>query len=291
MATIDELLARCTFPEAGTAVEVGVSGGADSTALLVLAVAAGCEVTAVHVDHGLRPGSPAEAELVAATAHRFRAKFRAACATVAPGPNLEARARAARYEALGPHALVGHTLDDRAETILLNLLRGSGAAGMAALRPPDPRRPLLALRRRETRSVCAELRVGVIEDPSNHDPSFRRNRVRHELLPLLDDIADRDVAPLLVRTGDLVAQDEQVLAALADRVDPTDAEAVAGAPPSIAARALRSWLADAHDGYSPSAAEVERVLEVARGETVATQLAGGSRVARHARRLRLEPPG
>ena len=107
----------------------------------MLAVAAGCEVTAVHVDHGLRPGSPAEAELVAATARRFRAGFRAVRAVVAPGPNLEARARAARYEALGPHALVGHTLDDRAETILLHLLRGSGAAGMAgapAAGPPPP---------------------------------------------------------------------------------------------------------------------------------------------------------
>ncbi len=82
-----------------------------------------------------------------------------------------------------------------------------------------------------------------------------------------------------------------MLAALAARVDATDAAALAAAPRSIAARALRTWLADAHDGYSPSAAEVERVLEVARGEAIATQLAGGARVARTGQVLRVESDG
>jgi tRNA(Ile)-lysidine synthase len=289
VADLDELLTRCTFPPPSTAVEVGVSGGSDSTALLILAVAAGCDVTVVHIDHGLRAGSADEAAMVGATARRFRAGFTARRVEIAPGPNLEARARQARYEALGPDALVGHTLDDRAETILLHLLRGAGADGLTALRPPDPRRPLLGLRRSETVAVCAELGVATLDDPSNQDLTFRRNRVRHQLLPLLDEIAERDVAPLLVRTGDLVAQDEQVLAALADRVDPTDARALADAPRSIAARSLRRWLAASHDGYAPGSAEVERVLAVARGEAVATQLAGGERVARTGQRLRIEP--
>lgn len=290
MALTDELLTRCTFPEPGTNVDVGVSGGPDSSALLVLAVAAGCDVTAIHVDHGLRPGSELEAEAVEATARRFRAKFRGLTAAVEDGPNLEARARAARYDALGPDALVGHTLDDRAETVLLHLLRGAGAEGIAALRTPDPRRPLLQLRRAETVALCAELGIGTVTDPSNDDPRFRRNRIRAELLPLLDAIAERDVAPLLARTGDLVAADEEVLIALADRVDPTDAKAIAAAPNSIAARSLRRWLAEVHDGYAPDAAEIARVLDVARGGAIATELAGGSRVARRGQVLRIEPP-
>src|SRR5205085_8899120 len=120
------LLGRCVFPGAGTVVTCAVSGGADSLALLVLAVGAGCEVTAVHVDHGLREGSAAEADLVRAAAARFGAGFVAERVMVAPGANLEARARAARYGVLPADVLTGHTADDQAETVLLNLLRGAG---------------------------------------------------------------------------------------------------------------------------------------------------------------------
>ena len=92
-ATITGLLARCTFPAPGTEVTCAVSGGADSTALLVLAVTAGLSVTAVHVDHGVRPGSALEAEVVRATAHQWGAEFRAERVYLDDGPNFEARAR------------------------------------------------------------------------------------------------------------------------------------------------------------------------------------------------------
>ena len=92
---IDALLPRCRFPAAGSDVTCAVSGGADSLALLALAVAAGTRVTAVHVDHGLRAGGDDEAHVVADAAARFGAAFRAVRVEVAPGPNLEARARAA----------------------------------------------------------------------------------------------------------------------------------------------------------------------------------------------------
>ena len=140
------LLARCDFPAAGTDVTCAVSGGADSLALLVLATHAGCRVTAVHVDHGIRPGSAGEAEVVRAAAERFGADFRAEAVAVVPGPNLEARARAARYGVLPPDVLTGHTADDQAETVLLNLARGAGLDGLAGMAPA--RRPLRRLRRR-----------------------------------------------------------------------------------------------------------------------------------------------
>lgn len=288
MPTRDELLTRCDFPPAGTPVELGVSGGPDSMALLVLAVAAGCAVTAVHVDHGLRATSGSEAAVVEVAATRFGADFRAVRVEVDAGPNLEARARAARYEALGPHALVGHTLDDRAETILMHLLRGTGAAGLAALAPPDPRRPLLGLRRSETVELCRTLAVQTVTDPSNRSPRFTRNRIRHELLGLMDDISGRDTAVLLARTADLVAADDAYLAELAEGIDPTDAVALHAAPRPLAVRALRRWLATAHDGYAPDAAEIGRVLAVAAGTATAAQLVGGARVARTGQRLRIE---
>jgi tRNA(Ile)-lysidine synthase len=267
-----------------------VSGGADSLALLALAVAAGCRATAVHVDHGLRPGSAGEAEVVRAAAERLGAEFQALTVEVAPGPNLEARARAARYAVLPPAALTGHTADDQAETVLLNLVRGAGLDGLAGMSPE--RRPIRHLRRRETRALCAALGLDPVADPSNDDPAFRRNRVRHELIPLLDAIAERDVTAVLARQADTARAEAAFLDDLAARIDVHDAKALAAAPVVLARRAVRLWLraTGGEERHPPDAAAVERALAVARGEAVACELAGGWRVARTRGRMRLEPP-
>jgi tRNA(Ile)-lysidine synthase len=255
---------------------------------VALARAAGCSVTAVHVDHALRPDSATAAEAARRTATALDARFELVRVAVGDGPNLEARARDARHGALGSGALTGHTADDRAETVLLNLLRGAGLDGLSAM-APAPTRPLLDLRRAETdafsRALAAELDFVVVDDPSNRDPRFRRNRVRHELLPLLDDVAGRDVVPLLVRTAELAGDDLAVLTDAARGIDPTDARRLAAAPPALARRALRAWLTDG--GYPPDAATVERVLDVARGERLACELTGGRRVERRRQRLHL----
>src|SRR4051812_10148101 len=149
-------------------------------ALLALATVAGLVVTAVHVDHCLRPGSAGEAEVVAAAARRFGAAFRSETVPVGDGPNLEARARVARYGVLPAGVLTGHTADDQAETVLVNLLRGAGIDGLAGIRA-DERRPLLGVRRADTLALCADLAIEPVVDPSNDDPRFVRNRVRHEL--------------------------------------------------------------------------------------------------------------
>ncbi len=250
-------------------------------------------MTAVHVDHGLRPGSAVEAERVAAAAARVGASFRSVRVEVALGPDQEARARSARHAALGPRAALGHTADDQAETVLVNLLRGAGLAGLSSLRP-GPRHPLLGLRRSETRGLCASLDLDPVEDPSNADPRFVRNRVRHEVLPLLAAVASRDPVPLLVRTAEVAAGDADLLDQLAAGLDPADARALAGAPPPLAARAVRRWLAG--DGSGPGGAErhppdratVDRVLAVAAGRAVACEVTGGWRVSRTGQVLRLE---
>ncbi len=289
---VRDLLPRCTFPPPGHPVTLAVSGGADSLTLLVLAVATGLAptATAVHVDHGLRPGSAAEASVVAAAAERFGLAFRSQSCVVADGPNLEARARAARYSVLPADVLTGHTADDRAETILLNLLWGAGLDGLSAMRPSQ-RRPLLGLRRAETESVCRLVGIEPVHDPSNADARFRRNRIRHELLPLLADVAGRDPVPVLCRQADLLADDADLLDNLAAGIDPTDAKTLAAAPLPLARRVVRTWLrASSPNGQPPSAAEVERVLAVAREASVATEVDGGRRVTRTAGRLRIEPP-
>ncbi len=116
-----------------------------------------------------------------------------------------------------------------------------------------------------------------------------RTRVRHELLPLMADIAARDVVPLLTRTADLLADDLALADAGAAELDPTDARALAAAPPPQARRAVRRWLAAG--GYPPDAATVARVLDVAGGRHVACEITGGRRVERHRQRLRIVAGG
>ena len=174
--------------------------------------------------------------------------------------------------------LTGHTADDQAETVLLNLLRGAGADGLAGMRENGRvGRPLLGLRRRETGPCARSSASQPVDDPTNADPSFARNRIRHDLLPLMAELAGRDLVPILARQAGLLADDVELLDELADEIDPSDASALAAARPALARRAVRRWLraGAGPEHHPPSAAEVERVLAVARGDAVACQLAGG----------------
>lgn len=285
--SITALLERCRFPSPGSTVSCAVSGGADSLALLALAVAHGLHVTAIHVDHGLRPDSAREAELVARYADHVGAGFESRTVSVEPGPNVEARARLARYAVLPDDVLTGHTADDRVETMLINLLRGaglSGLQGMGTTGGPSGRvgHPLLHLRRHETVAVCTELEWTPFHDPSNLDTTLLRNRIRLDLLPRLVDASGRDLIEVLSRQADLLADDEDLLDHLSAALDPTDARALADAPAPLARRAIRRWLTTDHP---PDAATVERVLAVARGDAVACEISGGNRIQRRNQRL------
>ncbi len=149
-------------------------------------------------------------------------------------------------------------------------------------------------------TLCARPWVWMpVQDASNDDPAFLRNRVRHELLPLCADIAGRDPVPLLARQAGVLRDEVSLLNALARQAapDPQDAKAIAALPAPLARRAVRQWLQEAcgeGDGaraYPPSLAEVERVLAVAAGTAVATEISGGRRVRRSAGRLSVEAAG
>ncbi|MDE3204169.1 MAG: tRNA lysidine(34) synthetase TilS [Acidobacteriota bacterium] len=307
------LLVSCRFPapEAGP-VALAVSGGPDSLALMVLAARAGLTGVVLHVDHGLRPGSAAEAALVAEAAATFGFAFRAERVRVAPGPDLEARARRARYSVLPAGVLTGHTMDDQAETVLLNLLRGAGVDGLAAMRNapaptplvargaahqadrdgviPTVRRPLLGIRKHHTMEVCRRAGLAPFEDPTNADGRYRRNRVRADLIPLMNAIAERDVVPLLARQASVMGATADLLDVLAAGIDPTDVEGLRSAPAVLAQRSLRAWLRSGAGHHPPSAAEVARVMDVVHGRFVACELSGGRRVARRRGRLSLSTP-
>jgi tRNA(Ile)-lysidine synthase len=182
--------------------------------------------------------------------------------------------------------MTGHTADDQAETILINLLRGSGTRGLAGMQPTT-QRPLIHLRRRETQALCNALGITVFNDPSNSDERFQRNRIRHEVLPLMESLAKRDLVPVLTRQADLLRDDDDLLNELARALDPTDALALASAPLALARRAIRAWLTNP---LVPDSATVERVLEVARGNTLACDIGLGRQVRRSQQQLRITEP-
>jgi tRNA(Ile)-lysidine synthase len=280
------LLARCTFPQGD--VTCAVSGGADSLALLVLAVHAGCTVTAVHVDHGLREGSADEADVVRDAAARYGAAFRAETVDVSPGPNLEARARAARYAVLPRDVLTGHTADDQAETVLLNLLRGAALDGLAGMRPEG--HPILALRRFETEALCAAEGLTPVVDPSNVDPAYRRNRVRHELLPALRSVhpaAEENVR----RTAELLREEaavlDEVVAGVLDGRREIELHRLAALPPALARLVMRRLAEDTLGRTVPRAARrTEDVLAL--GPDGALDLGDGARARVRAGTLSFE---
>ena len=282
---LDELAARCTFPDRA-AIDCAVSGGPDSCALLALARHSGREVTVHHVDHDIRAGSAAEADLVRDVAGRFGAGFVSHTVHVAPGANLEARARGLRYGVLPSDVLTGHTADDHAETVLLNLMRGGGLDAAAGIRAAT--RPILGLRRHETHELCDALGVDVVDDVSNRDPRFKRNRVRAEVIPLLNEIAERDVVPLLARAADVARVDVDFLNELAAEIEVTSVAALRNAPEALRRRAVRLWLSTDHP---PSSATVERVLSVIDGSATSTEIGSGRVVRRSAGKLWLESGG
>ncbi len=225
---------------------------------------------------------------MADAAARYGARFRSEAVTVLPGPNLQARARAARYQVLPADVLTGHTADDQAETMLLNLMRGAGRPGLAGMRR-DQRRPLLDLRRAETAALCVAEGLDALQDPTNRDPTHRRTRVRHEVLPLLDDVAGRDVVPVLARQAEILGQETELLDRLAADLDPTDTRALQVAEPALARRALRAWLWRGMGAeYPVDAAAIDRVLAVVRHEAKGADVQAGWRVLRADGRLRLE---
>jgi tRNA(Ile)-lysidine synthase len=249
----------------------------------VLAAAHSTDVTAWHVDHGLRDGSSAEAQIVHDIALALGAKFESRTVAIESGSNLEARAREARFAVLPTDVATGHTADDQAETVLVNLLRGAGMRGLSGMQG-GPQHPILQLRRSDTVALCDALGISVFHDPSNDDDRFQRNRIRHEVLPLLQSISQRDVVSVIARQAELVRDDDALLDELASAIDPTDAKAIAAAPQALARRALRMWLAHP---YPPDLATVERVLCVARGEAPGCDIGGGRQVKRSQQRLKI----
>lgn len=289
---------------------LAVSGGPDSMALLHGAarmVARGdraWRLTVAHLDHGLRPDSADDAIFVAGTATRLGLPAEVRRIDVAGlarhiGVSIEEAGRAARYRVLeeiapdGALIATAHTLDDLAETVLINLLRGSGVAGMAGIPARRGRiaRPLLDARRQELRELLDAAGIDYRIDPSNADPVHLRNRIRAELLPALESIRPGAVERI-GRFSRLAADDD----ALLDELAAAELEKRAldhGAidwrnPPSpaLGRRVLRLATGDP----VPSAERIEALRTAAEGDrgAVVIELGGGCAASVRRRRIRIE---
>jgi tRNA(Ile)-lysidine synthase len=221
---------------AGDLVLAACSGGADSLAMAAAlafeAPRAGLRAGGIVIDHGLQAGSAELAESVVRTMTALGLDPAWSVAVTVAGPDSpgpypgpEAAARVARYAALGQAAdqagaaaiMLGHTLDDQAETVLLGLARGSGARSLAGMPARSGRylRPLLSLRKADTQAACTALGLRPWEDPHNADPAFARVRVRAGLLPALEAALGPGVPEALARTARMLRADAEALDALA----------------------------------------------------------------------------
>ncbi len=247
----------------------GVSGGADSVFLLHLLHEVGIEnVVVCHLHHGLR-GSEADADaefvrqLAAKLGYCFELK-QADLAVEYPALGVESAGRSARRAFFAQVATaqqanticLGHHADDRAETILFNLLRGSGTGGVSSLQVTDKQtlsgrefvilRPLLAIRAGEIRNALEQAGLNWREDASNKQPDFTRNRLRHEVIPLLNEVMSRDIVPSLLRLAAVAeAEDEwlnQQVEELALDVE-ISVKKFRPLPLALQRRLVRNWLA------------------------------------------------
>ncbi len=289
---------------------VAVSGGPDSMALLhgmaglVATGARGWRLTVAHLDHGLRPDSADDAAFVADAVRTLGLRYEARRTDVAAlarseGRSIEEAARDARYRFLhevapeGTLIATAHTLDDSAETVLINLMRGSGLAGVAGIPARRGRvvRPLIGARRETLRALLDDAGIAYRLDPSNEDPTHLRNRIRHEVLPLLDELRSGAVERIGAFSR-LAADDDGLLdqlaaAELERRREPDGAVAWSDPPaPALARRVLRLAIGDP----APSAERIEALLEAADGSRggIRIELGGGRAASVRERRIRFE---
>ena len=302
----------------GATVLVACSGGADSLALLAATVFEASRVpirvVGVVVDHGLQDDSAPHTEAVVAQMASLGADETASIrVTVDPGPGgVEAGAREARYVALSQlvghfHAdavLLGHTLDDQAETVLLGLTRGSGARSLRGMRRSFREdggvlflRPLLDLTRDRTEAACRADGLTWWNDPHNADPRFTRARVRHTVMPVLERELGPGVAQALARTADLVREESEVVDVEVDRAlrrwyDGTaiDLVALGSEPAAVRTRVLRHAAIDSGAVASElTRAHVLAMVDLRPGKEV--QLPGHLTAHRDGPLLRFRPTG
>lgn len=283
---------------------VALSGGADSAALAFIADrASSTKPRCVHVHHGL-----AASERLAEAAGDIAQMLEMACDVVSvdvpEGSSPEAMARDARYQALesavtrDENLLLGHTRNDQAETVLLNLIRGAGLRGLSGMpyqRTSQMCRPFLNVTRDETRELATLRGLPFVDDPTNTDLSLRRNFVRLELIPRMEEL-NPNLVDSLARTAEHVRGDSEFLDHLRPAPIFTDGKTARVATgilltldPPLRARAVAALVGSFRERDAITAAELARVEEVLSGASAGAELEGGLTVAKRGAYLVVAP--
>jgi tRNA(Ile)-lysidine synthase len=287
-----QILEHIEFPEERPV--VALSGGADSAALAYLLAHENRDRRALHVDHGLA-ASPQLERAAREVADRTGTSLSVLKITVPPGASFEGQAREERYGALfgaldpGDVLLTGHTLDDQAETVVMNLLRGTGPAGLAGIpaRTEAVARPMLQVSRAETRELAGLAGLPYYDDPSNLDPGLRRNAIRLEVIPRLAGRFNPRLVESLARTASLLQSDEEHLAVEVSSAQVVELPTGLGLPigalttvsKAVADRMIRGCLSRLRPPYGGTSAELAEIWEVAGRRRTATILGGGIEVS------------
>jgi tRNA(Ile)-lysidine synthase len=267
---------------AGEPLLVLLSGGADSTCLLDVAVELGVAVAALHVNHGLRPDADADEEHCRGLCDRLMVPIAVERAPQPAAGNVQAWARGVRYAAAeriadGDYA-TGHTLSDQAETVLYRLAVSPGRRALLGMEPRRGRlvRPLLEVTREATRDWCRERGLAFLDDPTNDDTKYARARVRHEVMPQLRELnpaAERNIA----ETSRLLRDEQEILEAAVDaaleRLGPAPEVAALRAEPAGLARLVLVRLA----GRAVARERLERILALDAHGTHEIDVGGGVR--------------
>src|SRR5262245_38354319 len=296
---------RHDLARAGTRVVVALSGGSDSVALthLLMALDRAGELAVVaiaHLNHQIRAGAEVDERFCADVSRQFDRPFFSERADVSTRARSERRSiedagRAARYECFervrrvtqADVVALGHTRDDQAETFLLRLLRGAGARGLAAMHPRRDAviRPLLDCRRADLRAFLDGRHITFVHDESNDDVSIPRNRVRAELVPLLEQRFNPSIVDVLAGEADVAREEWVWMNAAADALSSTsiaqtetglriNADALATAPTALARLVIQRALTQTAGGRAISLAHIDEVLELCRQKNAPADLPG-----------------
>jgi tRNA(Ile)-lysidine synthase len=248
---------------------IACSGGADSIALALIAASESIDFALAYIEHNIDESTRICEEIVKDLAVQLHVDFFVKHVDLNVGEkktNLESRA---------------HHLDDYVETFFINLMRGSGSA-VAALSAARQNliRPILHWRKTQLEEIVEKAEIKYFSDPSNALDCFVRNRVRHELIPLMNDISKRDVSPLVAKAGKHISRDEKFISSLGANSWPIDGDtstrALRSLDESLQNHAIRAWV----EGDKPSAKEMINILDVVNHEVVKTQISGNRTIWR-----------
>lgn len=263
---MNKIAEKAVLPEGH--LNLAVSGGADSVALMCIVYHLGRTASVHHVNHGIRDASNDEAKIVQELAENFQFDFFLYETTIG-FQNMEENARQARQDFLPEDVLTAHSFEDKVETVIMNFMRGATSKGFS----PMTDKPLINITANELDSIVVYYDVSPCVDSTNFTQEHVRNRVRHELIPLMTDISGTNIAKPIIRNSQIALEESEYLDQIASKIDITQCKTAKTENIVILRRATRMWIEE-NISHKYSEVNITNLVSVVQGETLGTQIAG-----------------